>query len=266
MPSDEQQDETLLAGGGRNTVHRRGDVVLRTGGPWSATVLAFLRHLEHVGFEGAPRVVGSGFDETGRETLSFVEGSFVHPGPWPEDSLFEVGALLARLHKAGADFVPPTNATWRPWFGRELGNSRRIFGHCDFAPWNIVAREGRPVALIDWETAGPVDALIELGQACWLNANLHDDGAGALGAVEDRVRGAAAIAEGYSLVRAEAAKLTDAIIDVAVADAADQAIEAQITPEGWPGTQGNLWGLAWRARAAGWMVRHRVLLAQALAR
>jgi thiamine kinase-like enzyme len=48
-------------------------------------------------------------------------------------------------------------------------------GHCDVAPWNIVARAGMPVALIDWEFAGPVDPLVELAQACWLNAKLHDD-------------------------------------------------------------------------------------------
>jgi aminoglycoside phosphotransferase (APT) family kinase protein len=43
------------------------------------------------------------------------------------------------------------------------------------APWNIVARDGMPVALIDWEFAGPVDPLVELAQAAWLNAKLHDD-------------------------------------------------------------------------------------------
>ena len=38
-----------------------------------------------------------------------------------------------------------------------------------------MARDGLPVALIDWETAGPVDPLVELAQLCWLNAKLHDD-------------------------------------------------------------------------------------------
>jgi len=31
------------------------------------------------------------------------------------------------------------------------------------------------VALIDGELAGPVDPLVELAQACWLNAKLDDD-------------------------------------------------------------------------------------------
>ena len=53
---------------------RRDDVVLREAGPWSATVLALLRHLEAAGFAGAPRVVGSGFAADGREMLSYIPG------------------------------------------------------------------------------------------------------------------------------------------------------------------------------------------------
>ncbi|MEU0156533.1 phosphotransferase family protein [Micromonospora fulviviridis] len=53
-------------------------------------------------------------------------------------------------------------------------NGRKVVGHCDVSPWNI-ARHGLPVALIDWEFAGPVDPLVELAQACWLNAKLQDD-------------------------------------------------------------------------------------------
>jgi thiamine kinase-like enzyme len=38
-----------------------------------------------------------------------------------------------------------------------------------------MARDGLPVALIDWEIAGPVDPMVELAQMAWLNAKLHDD-------------------------------------------------------------------------------------------
>lgn len=56
-----------------------------------------------------------------------------------------------------------------------IGGPARVIGHCDVAPWNIVARDGLPVAFIDWETAGPVDPIVELAQLSWLNAKLHDD-------------------------------------------------------------------------------------------
>jgi hypothetical protein len=258
-------DEQELEGGGRSAVYRRGDVVLRASGPWSATVHSFLRHLETVGFQGAPRVVGCGFDEHGREKLTYIDGSFVHPAPWPEAALPILGALLRRLHNAGDSFRPSADAIWRPWYGRDLGGYRRVYGHCDLGPWNIVARDGLPIALIDWETAGPVDALVELGQACWLNAQLHDDDVGGrvgLAAPERRARHAALIVEGYELPRCLATRLVQAMIDVATADAADQAIEANITADST--VVAPLWGLAWRARAAAWMMRRRKLLTEAL--
>jgi Ser/Thr protein kinase RdoA (MazF antagonist) len=261
MPMEEER----LDGGGRNRVYRRGNVVLREAGPWSATVFAFLRHLEAVNFEGSPRIVASGFDNDGREMLEFIDGEFVHPAPWGEAALPAIGNLLRRLHDAGDGFRPDADATWRPWYGRDLGDYRRVFGHGDLGPWNIVAREGHPVALIDWETAGPMDALIELGQACWLNAQLHDDDVAAMNGLpspEDRARHAALIAEGYGLPRALSRRLVQAMIDVAVADAADQAIEANIAPETTDAS--SLWGLAWRARSAAWMMRHRHMLVRAL--
>ena len=48
-------------------------------------------------------------------------------------------------------------------------------GHGDPGPWNVVAQDSIPVAFIDWEFAGPVDALWELAEAAWQNAQLHDD-------------------------------------------------------------------------------------------
>jgi hypothetical protein len=65
-----KQNEQPLAGGGRTRIFRRGEVVFRETGSWAASVHALLRHLEKMGFHAAPRVVGSGFDAQGRETLS----------------------------------------------------------------------------------------------------------------------------------------------------------------------------------------------------
>ncbi|MFB6476118.1 hypothetical protein ACFCW7_24995 [Paenibacillus glucanolyticus] len=45
----------------------------------------------------------------------------------------------------------------------------------------------------------------------------------------------------------------DRIIDVVVRETAEEAIEQQVTRE----AQGLLWGMAWRARSAAWILRHR---------
>lgn len=39
----------------------------------------------------------------------------------------------------------------------------------------VAGTDSIPYALIDWEFAGPVDALVEVAHAAWLNAQLHDD-------------------------------------------------------------------------------------------
>jgi hypothetical protein len=151
-----------------------GDRVHRTSGPWTASVHALLGHLASVGFDGAPRVVG--FDEAGREVLTWVEGEA--PGhPWPawmqtEGVLGALGALLRRFHDAVAGFAPPPEAVWRSWVGSPGGP---IIRHGDLWPANIVFRSGIPVALIDWEFAQPGTRLDDLASAAKLWVPLCSD-------------------------------------------------------------------------------------------
>jgi len=261
-------DLILLEGGGRNVVYRRGEAVIRDAGPWTPTVHSLLRHLEAVGFAGAPRLVGSGLEADGREVLTFIEGEFTDPGPWSLDGAAALGSLLRSLHEATRSFRPPPDAAWFPWHGRDMGGPDKVIGHCDTAPWNIVAREGKPVAFIDWETAGPVAPMVELAQLAWLNAKLHDDivaGIEHLPPAEDRARQLAAIADAYGLTARQRRGLLDQIIEFAIVDTAWEADDAQIAPE----TTSHpiaLWAMAWRARSAAWMIRNRRILETALNR
>lgn len=263
----EQADEDeILAGGGRTEVRRIGNVVHRQTGPWASTVHALLRHLENEGFGAAPRVVGSGFDERGYETLTFMPGASPHPGPWPEGAHFALGALLADFHRASTSFTPPPNAIWRAWFGRSLGTAPRIIGHCDLGDWNIVAENGRPTALIDWEQAGPVDPLFELAQLCWLNVHLFDEDLAerlTLAPVSVRARQLRAVTDGYGLPRAGRANLVEAMITLAIHDTANEAIEAGITPTSTEPVEA-LWAMTWRSRSAAWISRNRAILETAL--
>lgn len=208
-----------LPGGGRTAVSRRGAVVLRAGGPWSRTVIGLLRHLQDAGYASSPRVIGDGIGPDGRELLAFVEGTSAHPGPWPDEVLPRIGAALRDLHRATASFRPPEGAVWREWYGRSLG-APLAFGHGDAAPWNLLVRPDGGLTLIDWETAGPIDPLIELAQACWLNAQLHDDDIARRQGLADaatRARHLRLIVDGYGLARADRAGLVDRMVEVAVA-------------------------------------------------
>ena len=51
--------ETPMAGGWQTDVTRDGDIVRRSAKPQSATVIALLRVLAAVGFDAAPRPIGS---------------------------------------------------------------------------------------------------------------------------------------------------------------------------------------------------------------
>jgi hypothetical protein len=253
------EEPVRLEGGGRTVVHRRGDVVIRDSGPWTPAVHTLLRHLEEVGFAAAPRLAGSGLDPDGREVLTFIEGEFTQPGPWSLDGAAALGGLLRSLHEATRSFRPPLDAVWFPWHGRDLGGPDTVIGHCDVAPWNIVARNGLPVAFIDWETAGPVDPMVELAQLAWLNAKLYDDIVAEiehLPPLAERARQLGAIADAYGLTARQRRGLLDRIIELAIADTASEADDAKVTPE----TTSHpiaLWAMAWRARSAAWMIRHR---------
>lgn len=172
--------------------------------------------------------------------------------------MFCVGKFLRSLHDATKTFVLPIDAIWRQWHGRRIGNANCI-GHCDTGPWNIVSRDGKPYALIDWEVAGPVDPIIELAQTCWLNAQLYSDDIAkkvGLASLAERAYHVKLILDGYELPKSKRNNFVDKMIEFAVHDAAVQAEEVtsnskNITP---------LWGITWRTRSAAWMLTNHSTL------
>ena len=78
--SAEEPIGLALGGGWEAGPVRIGDTVRRRSGRWTPAVHALLRHLESVGFDAAPRVLG--MDGQGREVLSYIEGQAgVYPLP-----------------------------------------------------------------------------------------------------------------------------------------------------------------------------------------
>jgi hypothetical protein len=156
-------EEQRLPGGKIAGAVRVADAVHRPVQRWTAAVHAVLRHLEAVGFDGAPRVLG--FDERGREKLTYLSGETIGDRlPWPawaysEAALTQVGEWTRRLHDATATFVPPEGVTW---FAGQTWRSGLVIGHHDAAPFNAVWREGRLVGFVDWDTAGPSPRELDL--------------------------------------------------------------------------------------------------------
>jgi len=159
----------LLPGGRSAGAIRRGDVVIRPGGPWTPAVHAVLRHLEDAGFAGAPRVVGdnrSADGGQGRDVVTYVPGRTVGVQlPWPQwvhtdAALDQVGAWLRKLHGATASFVPPEGSVW---FGGQGWQPGLIIGHHDAGPYNAVWTDSDGlVGFVDWDTAGPSSRELDL--------------------------------------------------------------------------------------------------------
>lgn len=213
MP-DAGQVEVPLHGGFTNAglVTRVGDTVRRPQRPTSAATHALLEHLEHVGFEGAPRFLG--VDDRGREVLSYIPGQAVFP-PYPawaltDEALISVAQLLRRYHQAVTTFDAGGHAWPRPVPPRFLGD---IISHNDPNLDNVIFSAGRAVALIDFDLASPGSAVWDVACAARLWAPLRDesDAPGQLrGLALARLR---TFVDAYGLPRQDRARVVDAMID-----------------------------------------------------
>ncbi|MGH2758335.1 MAG: GNAT family N-acetyltransferase [Actinomycetota bacterium] len=247
------------------SVRRDGDIVVRSAKPWTPAVHALLRHLEDVGFEGAPRVVGSGFDADGNETLTWIEGEVSPEGQRTIAAAAGVGALLRAVHEATASFRPSADALrWRQSWSRGVGDPR-VIGHCDNGPWNVVLRDGVPFAFIDWDFAGPIDPVRELAEAAMLNANLYSDDIiemHGLPPFDYRCKQLRALVDSYGLARKDRTGFIDLMIEHNIRSMDGDTIEANVTPE--TRESDALWGLTWQARTTAWLLRNRSALERAL--
>jgi hypothetical protein len=163
---DRPGPELLPAGvANAGAVVRVDDTVRRPAGPQTPAVHALLDHLAAAGFDGAPRVLGH--DALGRSMLRYVPGQVAAPPypPWVarEDVLDGVAALQRRFHDAAASFDPPSGAVWDRTLAPPSGGP--LIGHNDVSVENVVVRDGRPVALIDFDFAAPTDPLWDVAVA-----------------------------------------------------------------------------------------------------
>jgi Phosphotransferase enzyme family len=223
--------ESPLVGGDMNLVVRVGDTVRRP--PEPPEVIELLRWYEHVGFDGAPRYLGT--DEQGREILSFVEGDPAFPPvPSSDDVIVGVGRLLRRAHDAQDGFAP----------------APLVIGHGDLFWTNVIFRDGLPAALIDWELARPMTRTLELALAATYWAGLRiDEQLAAWGISSDR-RGERLrlLCDAYCLEASERAMLLDELVEYR---------RTRIETRSWRGTTppevivaNHEWVLAHRAELA----------------
>jgi hypothetical protein len=212
-PPQTRHIEHPLFGGtaNRGLVFRVGNTVRRPVSDTSASTHALLLHLADVGFAGAPRFLG--IDDQGREVLSYVRGEAVTP-PYPawaltDEALDSVAHLLHEYHEAVTTFNPAGYA-----WPRAVPPSFRggIVSHNDPNLDNVVFRDRRAVALIDFDLAGPGSVVWDVAATARLWAPLRLDRD-----IADTRRGRALIrlrrvVDAYRLTDADRALIPQAVL------------------------------------------------------
>lgn len=151
MPS--HSNEELLAGGNVSKVYRSGHTIRRELKSNSNQIHTLLNHLASKGYDYAPKYLG--IDDKGREILSFIEGEAGNypckKYMWSDDILQEIAKMLRHYHDAVSDF--PLDGSWESI--DNTPNQTEVLCHNDFAMYNIIFHNERPIGIIDFDVAGP---------------------------------------------------------------------------------------------------------------
>lgn len=169
-------DEEPLHGGVANAgaVVRAGPHVLRPSNEHSHSILEFLSRLEAVGFAAAPSPVG--IEPDGRERLRFIRGDVALP-PYPgwaqsDDALASVATLIRKLHGA-SERIDTSDLTWSSEMADPVGGL--VICHNDVCLENVVFRDGRAVALLDFDFAAPGRGTFDLAAFARMCVPIDDE-------------------------------------------------------------------------------------------
>lgn len=173
QPVDFVHEEEQLTGGNVGEVSKRGDRVYRSAGSWTPGIQRLMRHLRDSGLEWVPEPFG--MDDRGREVVAFIPGTVPnYPLPdyvWDEETLVTSARMLRDLHDATAGYRDP-DAQWR----LPAHEPVEVICHNDFAPYNMVFRDGGLVGMIDFDMASPGSRLWDLAYLAYRLAPLSSPG------------------------------------------------------------------------------------------
>lgn len=252
-------------GAGGGTI-RIGDTVRRTPDRAPDAMILVLRHLEAVGFGGAPRVIGQ--DCEGRWALSYIPGDTALP-PYPawvcSDALLtSVGRLLRSYHDATETLAEPPEIDWPT---RPPAHYRGdVVGHMDVSLANVVCAEGQAIALIDFEEVGRVARVWDLARTArhWVPLLDPADMVGNVAYLRNRQHERLSIfADAYGIDQEDRDRLVEAAIANADTTYSKMRNGAAAGHAGYTAEWTGLPALRNR-RSRAWMLAHRSRLRGAL--
>ncbi len=190
--------EQILSGGNSSLVTRRGETIRRPAGSWSRQVHWLLTHLRRMGILEVPEPLG--FDEQGREVLSYLPGLVGHyplsEAMRSDEVLVSAAKLLRRIHAATAAIAQVRLSGWQAPTRQPV----EVICHGDFAPYNCVFEAGKLSGVIDFDHAHPGPRLWDLAYALYrfapLTAPSNPDG---FGSFAEQARRARLFCDAYGL-------------------------------------------------------------------
>jgi hypothetical protein len=152
---------------------RVGRTVRRPTGPWTPAVHELLTYLADQGLRGVPEL--HGFDDDGREVLTYMEGRGVPVDREVvlENVLVEAVTWLRDFHDVVEGFRPDGPREWRGGVAEVA--AEEIICHHDPGAYNWIIQSGHFVAMIDWDMAGPGRAIDDLAFLAWTGVPLYRD-------------------------------------------------------------------------------------------
>jgi thiamine kinase-like enzyme len=163
------EHERELTGGNTSSVTTNGSVVFKDRKPQSVTTQRLLQHLQNKGITFCPKPLG--FDNKGREMLSFMRGNTIDDFPHVSSLSDKIevvkhsAAMLRKFHDATVDFAKQPDDVW--WLHYDGDLPKEVICHNDFAPYNTTFENNLPIGLIDFDTACPAPRLWDVAHAVY---------------------------------------------------------------------------------------------------
>ncbi|WP_459476970.1 phosphotransferase [Clostridium saccharoperbutylacetonicum] len=170
-----------LSGGNSTSVYKQNETVLREQKTWSSTIHRVLLHLEKVEYTNSPRFIG--FDDMGREILSFVPGECKANYPFTNDKneqlsiIKKVAEIMRKYHDATLSFERTDIDSWMFSYKGDL--EKEVICHNDIAPYNMTFVNNMPYGLIDFDTCCPAPRIWDIVYALYrfapFSKKIYDD-------------------------------------------------------------------------------------------
>jgi len=147
----------FTSGESNQKVVKVGDTVRKEPSENSELVREVMAVLSNNNFQYSPKYLG--IDQKGREIMTYIEGEQMNHTEITVDLMKQTLKVLKQFHNIFST--------------SDLSQDQETVLHTDYAPWNLIVKEGKLVGVIDFDKVIPGKRIYDVAYICW---NLLDIG------------------------------------------------------------------------------------------